>query len=111
MAPASPGREGEGSGDLRGVEEVVIAALGVYFVATGLADVIYYWGKIGLYQRYITENTFPMPVILEGDFGGIISAAGRVAIGALLFLFSRGVVALRRRLLSLRPLTNRAGQD
>ncbi|WP_395678159.1 hypothetical protein [Inquilinus sp.] len=107
--PAAPAQDG--GLDLRGVEEVAIAAIGLYFVATGIADAVYYWGKIGLYHRFITENALAMPVILEADFGGILSAAARVVIGALLFLLSRGVVAMRRRLLSLRPLADRAGQD
>lgn len=109
VAPAPPGQSG--GLDLRGIEEIVIAALGLYLVATGIADAVYYWGKVGLYHRMVTENTFPMPVILEGDFGGILSTAARLLIGAMLFLLSRGIVAIRRRLLSLRPLTSQASQD
>lgn len=107
VEPAAPGQQGGGL-DLRGVEEIAIAALGLYFAANGIADAAYYWGKVGLYHRYITENTFPMPVILEGDFGGIVSTAARLVVGIGLVVFSRGIVAVRRRLLSLRPL---AGQD
>lgn len=106
VVPATPGPGG--SHDLRAVEEIAIAAMGLYFIATGIADAFYYWGKAGLYYHYITENTFPMPAILPDDFGGFISTGVRLAIGVMLVLLSRGVVAARRRLLSLRPI---AGQD
>jgi hypothetical protein len=107
-----PATSGPGGGpDLRAVEEIAIAALGLYFVATGIADAFYYWGKAGLYYRYVTENNFPLPVIAADDFGGFFSTAARLAIGVVLVLLSRGIVAVRRRLLSLRPLTGQAGQD
>jgi hypothetical protein len=109
VAPAAPG---QGGGlDLRAIEEIAIAALGLYFVATAIADAFYYWGKAGLYYRYVTENNIPLPVIAADDFGGFVSTAARLAIGVVLILFSRGIVAVRRRLLSLRPIAGQAGQD
>ncbi|MGK9170610.1 hypothetical protein KXR53_30205 [Inquilinus limosus] len=103
VEPATPGQGG--GPDLRAVEEIAIAALGLYFVAIGIADAFYYWGKAGLHYRYVTENNIPMPDIAPDDFGGFVSTAARLAIGVMLILFSRGIVAVRRRLLSLRPLT------
>lgn len=109
VAPAAPGRGG--SLDLRAIEEIAIAALGLYFAATAIADAFYYWGKAGLYYRYVTENNIPLPVIAADDFGGFVSTAVRLAIGLILVLLSRGIVAVRRRLLSLRPIAGQAGQD
>jgi hypothetical protein len=106
VEPAAPGQAG--GVDLRAVEEIAIAALGLYFVATGIADAFYYWGKAGLYYRYVAENGFPMPPIAPDDFGGFVSTAARLAIGLVLVLLSRGIVTARRRLLALRPIT---GQD
>ncbi|MGK9236386.1 hypothetical protein KXS07_31685 [Inquilinus limosus] len=103
VTPATPSQGG--GVDLRAVEEIAIAALGLYFVATGIADAFYYWGKAGLYYRYVTENNIPMPIIAPDDFGGFASTAAQLAIGVVLVLLSRGIVAVRRRLLSLRPIT------
>ncbi|MGO4127667.1 hypothetical protein AB4Z01_24960 [Inquilinus sp. YAF38] len=103
VEPAAPG---QGTGlDLRAIEEIAIAALGLYFVATAIADAFYYWGKAALYYRVVTENGYPIPPITPDDFAGFVSTAARLAIGVVLVLLSRGIVAVRRRLLSLRPIT------
>ncbi len=92
--------------DFRAIEEIALAVLGIYVFSSGLAEGVYYWGKWDLFYRYAFENGYSAPPIPQTEFAGIGAAATRLVVGTALFLWSRGIVGLRRCLIALRPTAN-----
>ena len=89
--------------DLRAIEEVAIAVLGLYLFATGITASVGEGVQLDFFYRLATANRQPIS-IPQNEYAGIAAAATRIILGLALFFLSRGVVALRRRLLSLRPM-------
>lgn len=79
---------------LHGIEEIVLVVLGLYVFATGLADMA---GALARFD-WSSEKMYLARFVEIGPAGA------RMAFGAVLVLFSRGFVVVRRRVLSLRPM-------
>jgi hypothetical protein len=88
----------------RTIEEIALTVLGFYIVASGAAEGFYYWAQVDLYYRYAAGTGYMPTEMTPTQFGGIGAAVTRLVLGTLLIVTSRGLVALRRRLLSLRPM-------
>lgn len=89
--------------DGKAIEEIALSVLGTYILADGLAEEVYYWGKLDLFYSYMgLYPGLPHP-IPQAEFGGIGAATTRVVLGMVMILFSRGIVALRRGFLAFRP--------
>ena len=96
------------SSDLRAVEEIAFAVLGVYIFVSGIAEAIRESVYLDLFYRFAAANRQAI-AIPESEYAGVASAATRTILGLALFFLSRGVVAVRRRILSLRPMAR--GRD
>jgi hypothetical protein len=92
--------------DLRRIEAVALAVLGLYECVTGASGAMYYWSEWHLYYDYAAELGAGMkltpPPITPTVFAGLVEAGMRIVLGLVLFLCSGGIVALRRAILSLR---------
>jgi hypothetical protein len=80
------------------IEEIAVSLLGLYLVANGLAEALYYWGKTELYYDYVVAHAYSGQKIAPAEFGGLIAGGVRVAIGLALFFGNRGLISLRRKL-------------
>lgn len=97
--------------DLRSFEEIAFAVLGLYIFSTGLTEAVYYWGRTDLYYQAVKSLSASVPALSPpalsaSDFGGFCAAALRLAIGIALMLAAHRFVALRRFLISLRPMSD-----
>jgi hypothetical protein len=90
--------------DFQALEEIAICVLGLYFLAEGLSDAAR-WAGTEFSEMVRTHRSFGESVWLVG-FGFIGSAIVRLFIGIALLLGRRGFIALRRRVVSFRPLAN-----
>jgi hypothetical protein len=98
------------SSDSRALEEIAMAVLGLYVLAAGLAEGAYYWARLDLFYRYtFNAGSVNPPGIPQNELGGVAAAITRVVFGILLFLCSRGITALRRRILDTRPMAREDG--
>lgn len=89
--------------DLRAIEEIAIAVLGVYILVGGIAEAVREAAYLDLLYRLAAANRQAIS-IPQNEYAGIAAAATRIILGLALFFLSRGVVAVRRRILSLRPM-------
>ncbi|HVA11696.1 MAG TPA: hypothetical protein VNF99_00465, partial [Stellaceae bacterium] len=90
--------------DARAIEEVAVAVLGLYILASGIAEGVFYWARLDLFYRYAAGMRIVTPAVPQAEFGGIAAATTRIVLGLALFFLSRGLTALRRRLLDARPM-------
>jgi len=102
LNPASTG--------MQAAEEIALMVLGVYVLINGIAECIYYVAKAELIAAAVHATSARAYQTLE-DFAGVFAGAFRVVAGLLLIACSRGLVALRRRLLSLRDLRAPAADE
>jgi hypothetical protein len=79
-----------------------IAVLGLYFIADGLGESAYYWGRAELFQDYWVRERFTKPTLSATDFAGILAGAARLLAGSGLFLGSSGIARLQAWLASVR---------
>jgi hypothetical protein len=87
------------------LEEIVLAGLGFFFLADGLAELVYYFGKAELYTEFITGHHWrPVLIFLPENFGGLLAGVTRLVAGLALILWSRRAVEWRRRAANPAPL-------
>lgn len=90
--------------DSRPFEEIALTVLGAYVTVAGVSECVYYWSKWAFTPDLMTlvgSTSAPMPPL---TIGGLLAGAARIAIGLLLVFGSRGLVALKGRILKLRPM-------
>ncbi len=75
--------------ELRGLQQIAIATLGLYLVAHGSADVIYHVTTVIQLQRQNPGYDFVPATVL----GGVIAAAVQVVLGAVFVGGSRGIAS------------------
>lgn len=100
------GNNRAGSLNFEKVEEILLSVLGIYLTAYGL---------IGLTRTlgFVMSNTPEHPAVSSETLWHtfLIPSIAQVLVGLLIFLSSRGLVALRRRLLDMRDTTRELGVD
>ena len=99
----SPPDAARTSTGMQAAEEIALTVLGVYVLVNGISECVYYVAKAELIASALhadSARAYQTPQETAGLFAG----AFRVVAGLLLIGCSRGLVVLRRRLLSLRDL-------
>lgn len=72
-------------------------------ICYAIFDGVYLFAKIHLYRTLLAEAPYGRDApILPEDFGRLCAAAVKFAVGLCVILFSRGIVAVKNGLLSLR---------
>jgi hypothetical protein len=85
------------SPDMRNIEESLVAVLGLYFFANGVAEMCKSSFSLGL--AALGDPPLPPRMLLwSGEIGAAVQAVVKLMIGILLVLGRGGSVALRRRL-------------
>jgi hypothetical protein len=91
----------EGSLGYRELQALGFSVLGLYFVAIGFFDGIYWFARARIYYQVISEASaaFPRPPALAPDeFGGAVSSALQFLGGLGLLLGARGLSRLVQKL-------------
>ena len=89
--------EKEGSVGYRELQALGFSVLGLYFVAIGFFDGVYWFARGRIYYEAISEAAaaFPRPPALAPDeFGGLVSSALHVLGGFCLLFGARGISRL-----------------
>ena len=102
LNPGSKPAVAESPVDFKAIEEIAISVLGFYVLIDGVAEGAYYWGKLDFFYNYVGMQRFADHLIPKTEFAGIAAAVTRILLGTALIFLSRGIVSLRRRILSFR---------
>jgi hypothetical protein len=88
--------------ELVGIESAALFVLGCYLLAYAILDAVYLLAKLKLYYALVDTNSYSAPSMLPNDFGQLCRTIVKLVLALGLILFSRGVVALKDRMLSFR---------
>jgi hypothetical protein len=88
--------------ELVGIESAALFVLGCYLLAYAILDAVYLVAKLRLYYAYIETNFPSAPSMIPNDFAQLCRTIVKFVLALGLIFFSRGVVALKDRMLSMR---------
>jgi len=84
--------------------DVAMIAVGVYFCAAGIFDLIYYFSRYWLFDALVRKGETSLEVsILPHDFAGLITAVFQIAVGAILALKANSIYRWILRVRETRP--------
>jgi hypothetical protein len=90
--------------DTSKIEGAALFVLGCYLLCYAIFDAVYLVAKVHLYYVYVQRVGFPgaEPPIMPQDFGVLLETIVKFIVALLLIFFSRGITALKDRILGLR---------
>lgn len=94
------GLESGTENDLRPLQRVAFAVVGLWLVVYAILDAVYVYAKTRVYFRILEEmpSYSKLPPISPDDFGSIVSAVLQLVIGLWLLIGNRSIVNVLARL-------------
>jgi hypothetical protein len=94
------GLESGNEGDVRALQRVAFAAIGLWLTLYAVIDAVYFYSKAELYLRFLAgmHASSKAPLLSSDDFGGLVSSGIQLIIGVWLLIGNRGIVNALSRL-------------